>query len=47
MIITKIKRKVVITSFEVNKLERFRPFDVRIPSNAIKVTRILVTASEK
>jgi hypothetical protein len=47
MIITKTKRKVIITRIEVDKLERFKPFDIRIPSNATRITRILVTASEK
>jgi hypothetical protein len=47
MIITKTKRKIIITKFEVDKLERFKLFEIRLPANVKKVTKILVTASEK
>lgn len=45
MITTKTKRRIIITKVEVNKLERFKPFEIKLPANATKVTGILVTAS--
>lgn len=45
MITTKIKRKIIITKIEVTKLERFKPFEIRLPSNVKRVTGVLVTAS--
>lgn len=45
MIVTKTKRKIIITRLEVNKLERFKPIEIRLPANVKKVTGILVTAS--
>jgi hypothetical protein len=47
MITTKTKRKIIVTKVEVNKLERFKPFEIKLPGNATKVTGILVTASAK
>jgi hypothetical protein len=46
MITTKTKRKIIMVKLEINKLERFKPFEIRLPSNVKKVTGILVTASE-
>ncbi|MBX2956301.1 MAG: hypothetical protein KF846_09100 [Cyclobacteriaceae bacterium] len=45
MIITKTKRRIIIAKLEVNKLERFKPFEIRLPANVKKVTGILVTTS--
>lgn len=45
MIVTKTTRKIIIVKLEVNKLERFKPFEIRLPANVKKVTGILVTAS--
>jgi hypothetical protein len=45
VITTTTKRKIIITKLEVIKLERFRPFEIRLPANARKLTGILVTAS--
>jgi hypothetical protein len=45
MIITKTKRKILIVKLEVTKHERFKPFEIRLPSNVKMVTGILVTAS--
>lgn len=45
MITTRTKRKIIITKFEVTKLERFKPFEIRLPANVKKVSGILVTAS--
>ncbi|MFZ6012306.1 MAG: hypothetical protein ACOYXT_18330 [Bacteroidota bacterium] len=45
MIVTSTKRKIIITRFEVKKLERFKPFEIRLPANVKKLTGILVTAS--
>jgi hypothetical protein len=36
-----------MTKIEVNKLERFKPLEIKLPSNVRKVTGILVTASAK
>ena len=45
MIIAKTKRKIIITKFEVSKLERFKAFQIRLPANVKKLSAILVTAS--
>jgi hypothetical protein len=45
MIVTKTKRKIIVVKFDVNKLERFKPFQIRLPSNVKKITGILVTTS--
>lgn len=45
MITTRTKRKIIITRLEVKKLERFKPFEKRLPANVRKLTGILVTAS--
>jgi hypothetical protein len=45
MITTSSKRKIIITKFEVTKLEKFKPFEIRLPANVKKITGILVTAS--
>lgn len=45
MITTRTKRRIIVVKFEVNKLERFKPFEIRLPSNVKKVTGILVTTS--
>lgn len=47
MIVTKTKRRIIIAKLEVEKLERFKPFEIRLPANVTKVTGILVTASAK
>jgi hypothetical protein len=47
MITTRTKRKLIVTRFEVSKLERFKPFEIRLPANVKKLTGILVTASGK
>lgn len=47
MIVTKTKRRIIVTKLEVDKLERFRPFEIRLPANVKKVTGIAVTASSK
>lgn len=45
MIVTKTKRRSVITTVLINKLERYIPIDLRIPSNAVSITGVLVTTS--
>jgi len=45
MIVTKIKRRTIITTVQVSKPERYRPIDIRLPSNATCITGILVTTS--
>ena len=47
MIITKITRRFLITKVEINKMERFKPFEIRLPANVKKVTGIAVTVSRK
>jgi hypothetical protein len=47
MIITKTKRRIIVARLEVDKLERFKPFEIRLPANVKKVTGILVTATAK
>jgi hypothetical protein len=45
MIITKTKRRFIIAKLEINTLERFKPFEIRLPANVKKVTGIAVTTS--
>jgi hypothetical protein len=45
MITTRTKRKIIITRLEVTRLERFKPFEIRLPANVKKLSGILVTAS--
>jgi len=45
MVITTTKRKVIITKVSIEKLERFKPFEIRLPANARKVTGVMVTSS--
>ena len=47
MIVTKTKRRLIIAKLEVNKLERFKPFEIRLPANVKRVTGIAVTTSSK
>jgi hypothetical protein len=47
MITTRTKRKLIVSMFEVSKLERFKPFEIRLPANVKRLTGILVTASGK
>jgi len=45
MIVTKTKRRTIITTVQVSKPERYRPIDIRLPSNATCITGILVTTT--
>lgn len=45
MIITKTKRKIIITKLVIDSPERFKPFEIRLPANVKKITGILVTTS--
>jgi hypothetical protein len=45
MIVTKIKRRIIVTKIIIDKLERFKPFEIKLPANAKKVTGVHVTAS--
>jgi hypothetical protein len=47
MITTRSKRKTIITKVEITKLEKFKPFEIRLPANVKKITGVLVTASAK
>jgi hypothetical protein len=47
MIVTKTKRRIIIVKLEIDKLERFKPFEIRLPTNVTKVTGIAVTTSVK
>ena len=45
MILTRTKRKIVITTVLISKPERYKTIDVRLPSNVTKITGILVTTT--
>ena len=45
MIITRVKRKYAIVRVEITKLERFKPIEIRLPSNITRITGLRVTAS--
>ena len=45
MIVTRIKRKTVVTAVQISKPERYKPIDIRIPSNVTRITGILVTTT--
>ena len=47
MIVTKTKRRIIMTKLEINQFERFKPFEIRLPANVKKVTGIGVTTSGK
>lgn len=47
MITTKTKRKIIITVVNIDTLERFRTFDIKLPSNTVKVTGVMVVTSAK
>ena len=47
MIVTKAKRRIIIAKMEIEKFERFKPFEIRLPANVTKVTGIAVTTSAK
>jgi hypothetical protein len=45
MIITKTKRKILIVKLDVTRHERFKPFEIRLPSNVTIITGVLVTSA--
>jgi len=45
MIVTETKRRTIITMIDIDKPERFKPIDIRIPSNATSITGVLVTTT--
>lgn len=45
MILTKTKRKTIITTVQISKPERYKTIDVRLPSNVTCITGILVTTT--
>lgn len=45
MILTRTKRKTVITTVQISKPERYKTIDVRLPSNVTCITGILVTTT--
>ncbi len=47
MVITKTKRRIIITKLEITRLEPFKPFEIRLPANVKEITGILVTTSAK
>jgi hypothetical protein len=46
VVTTKTKRRIIIAKIVVNKLERFKPIEINLPSNVVKITGILVTTSK-
>lgn len=47
MVTTRVKYKYVIVRMEIDKLERFKPAEIRLPANVKRVKGVLVTASRK
>jgi hypothetical protein len=45
MIVTKVKRKRMVVKVEIRQHERFKPIEIRLPSNVTRITGIVVTAS--
>ena len=45
MIVTKTTRRIIVAKVAISKLERFKPFEIRLPANVKKVTGIAVTTS--
>jgi hypothetical protein len=45
MIVTKIKRKTIVSAVQISKPERYKSIDVRVPSNVTRITGILVTTT--
>ena len=47
MITTKTKRKIIVTIVDIESFERFRTFDIKLPSNTVRVTGVMVVTSAK
>jgi hypothetical protein len=47
MIITRVRYKYTIVRVDVEKLERFKPIEIRLPANVKRVIGVLVTATRK
>lgn len=47
MVVTRIKYKYAIVVVNIDKLERFKPVEIRLPANVKRVTGVLVTATRK
>jgi len=47
MIITRTKRRIIVQKLEIMKLERFKPFEIRLPANVKKITGIAITVSRR
>lgn len=45
MIVTKIKKRVIVKQVDINQPERFKPFEIKLPANVKSVTGIQVTVS--
>jgi hypothetical protein len=41
------KRKYLIQTIELNSLERFRQFEIKLPANVKKVTGIIISTRMK
>jgi hypothetical protein len=46
MLNTVIKRKYIIVKVAITQAQRFVPFDIKLPSNVVKVKSVLVTATK-
>lgn len=46
MFTIRTKRKIVIVKLDVTKMERFVPLDIKLPSNTVKVTSVMITATK-
>jgi hypothetical protein len=47
MIITKTRRRIIIKKVSIDKLERFKAFEIKLPANVKKVTGVAVTVRAK
>jgi hypothetical protein len=47
MIISRTKRKIIIKKIAIEKLERFKTFEIKLSANVKKVTGIAVTLTAK
>ena len=46
-IVTKIKRRTIVTRVEIESQGPFKKIEIRLPSNVVRITGVLVTAGLK
>lgn len=47
MVVTRVKYKYTLVKLELDKLERYKPVEIRLPANVKRVMGLLVTATRK